>query len=83
VYQIVLGTELEVFEAPDLIPLDFCLWGWMKREGYNGDVDRRDEIRDCVLGAAARRRRTRGFRTRVAKCAEVDGEDFSCFYCKL
>jgi len=53
VYQIVLGTELEVFEAPDLIPLDFCLWGWMKREGYNGDVDRRDEIRDCVLGAAA------------------------------
>jgi len=27
-------AEIELFESPDLIPLDFCLWGWMKREVY-------------------------------------------------
>jgi len=27
-------TELELFETPDLIPLDFCLWGWMNTEIY-------------------------------------------------
>jgi len=56
----------------------------MKREGYNRKVDTRDEIHDCILGAAARikkgedrlGRTTRDLRTRVAKCAEVDGGDF-------
>jgi hypothetical protein len=29
-------TEIELFDAPDLTTLDFCLWGWMKSEVYKG-----------------------------------------------
>ena len=73
-------TEIERFESPDLTPLDFCWWGLMKSEGYERNVDTRDEIPDCILCAADRtkkredqlRRRTRGLRTRVAECTEVD-----------
>jgi hypothetical protein len=73
-------TEIDLFESPDLTPLDFYLWGWMKSEFYKRNVDTRDEIPDCILGAAAHikkgqdqlRRRTRHPRTRVAKCTEVD-----------
>jgi len=83
VYLILMVTELELFEAPDQIPLDFCLWGWVKSEGYNRDVDTRDEICDCILGAAVRRRRTRDFRTRVATCTTkytyAKGNFSSCY----
>jgi len=27
-------TGIELFESPDLTPLDFCLWSWMKSEVY-------------------------------------------------
>jgi hypothetical protein len=27
-------TEMELFESPDLTPLDFCLEDWMKVEDY-------------------------------------------------
>jgi len=30
-----MGTEMEVFEIPDLMPLDFCLWVWVGSEVYN------------------------------------------------
>jgi hypothetical protein len=70
-------TETELFESPDLIPSDFCLWGWM-----NTEVSKWSWIQLLVsiLDAAARiqkregqlRRTTRAVLTRTAKCIEVD-----------
>jgi hypothetical protein len=73
------GTE--VFEFPELSPLNFCLWGLMKSEVYRRNVVTRDEPLAHILDAAARmkkredklKRTTRDLRTRVAKCFEVDG----------
>jgi len=25
-------TDIDLFQTPDLTPLDLCLWGWMKSE---------------------------------------------------
>jgi len=47
-------TEIELFKFPDLTPLDFCLWCWMKSEVYKRRVDTRDELLGDVLGAAVR-----------------------------
>jgi hypothetical protein len=74
-------TEIELFESPDLTPVHFCLWGWMKSEVYKKKVDTRDELLASILYAAARikkredqlRRTTLDLCTRVAKCTEVDG----------
>ena len=30
--------------SPDVTPLDFCLWGWMKNEVYKEKVNTRDEF---------------------------------------
>jgi hypothetical protein len=53
----------------------------MKSEAYNRKVAARDELLARILDAASSikkredqlRRKTRDLRTRVAKCAEVDG----------
>jgi hypothetical protein len=47
-------TEIELFESPDLTPLDFCLWDWMKSEVYKRKVVTRDELHARILDAAAR-----------------------------
>ena len=73
-------TEMEVFESPDLTPLDFCLWGWMKNEVHKRKVDIRDKLLAHILDAAAHigkgedhlRRIARDLRTQVVKCTEVD-----------
>jgi len=36
-------TEIELFEYPDLTSLHFCLWGWMKTEGYKRKSNAPDE----------------------------------------
>jgi hypothetical protein len=77
-------TEIEVFEFPGIILLDFCWWGWMTSEVCKRKVDTRDELLARILNAAARikkredqlRRTTRDLCTRVAKCTEVDGGIF-------
>jgi len=33
--------EIELFEFRDV---EFCLWGWMKGEVYERNVDTRDEL---------------------------------------
>jgi hypothetical protein len=73
-----------LFEFPDLTPLDFCLFGWMKSEVYVRKVNTPDELLSRIVCAAAcinksedrLRRTTRDFRTRVAKRAEVGGGIF-------
>jgi hypothetical protein len=37
-------TEKELFESPDLNPLGFCLWGWMKSGVNKTKVDTADEL---------------------------------------
>ena len=46
-------TEIQQFESPDLIALEFCLWGWMKSEVYEIKVDTPDELLIRILNAAA------------------------------
>jgi len=46
-------NEIELFESPKRIPLDFGLWGWMKSESYKRMVDTRDELLARILDAAA------------------------------
>ena len=48
-----LATDIEMFKFPDITPLDFCLWGWMKNEVYKRKVDTRDKLIACILGAVA------------------------------
>jgi hypothetical protein len=66
--------------SPDLTPLDFCSWGWMKSEVYRRKVDTWDELLDRIMDAIARimesqdelRRATRHVLTRVAMCIDND-----------
>ena len=74
-------TEIEPPISPDLTPLEFCLWGWMKSEVSKRKVDTRDELLTRILDVAAGtkkredqlRRTTRDIRTRVAKVIVVEG----------
>ena len=47
-------TVLEPPRSPNLTPLRFCLWGWMKIEVYKRKVDAGDELLARILDAAAR-----------------------------
>jgi NTP pyrophosphatase (non-canonical NTP hydrolase) len=68
-------VEIELFEFPDLIPLDFCLWDCVESEVYKRKMETRDELRACILystghtkkGEDELRRTKRDIRTRVAK----------------
>ena len=46
-------TEIELSGYTELCPLDFCLWGRMKREVYKRKVDTPAELLACILVAAA------------------------------
>jgi len=61
-------TEIELFESPDLIPFDFCLWGWMQNEIYKKKGGYTRRIARSHFGCSKRklRRATRDFRTRDA-----------------
>jgi hypothetical protein len=77
---ILSGYQDRAVNSPDLTPLGFCLWVWMKSEVYKRKVDTRDELLARILYPTARikkredqlRRTTRDLRTRVAKCTDVD-----------
>jgi len=85
----VTGTEL--FESPDITPLDFCLWDWMNGEVYKRKMDRPDELLPRNMDAATNitkredqlRRTTHDLRTRVAKCTEADGGFFEHLFCTV
>jgi hypothetical protein len=77
-------AEIQLFESPDLILLDFSLWSWKKSEVYKRKVDTQDELLACILDAAVGikkredqlRRKTHDLRTRVTKYIEADGGIF-------
>ena len=71
--------------SPDLTPLDFCLWGWMKSEVYKGKVNTRDELVTRIVNSATLlkqerqddlRRATRAVFKRGENCIVVDGGVF-------
>jgi len=47
-------TEVEMFESPDLNPLNFCLWGCMSNGYQKLKVDTRNELFARIMDAAAR-----------------------------
>jgi len=62
--------------SPDLSPLDYCVWGWMKEMVYSVKVVTRDELLGRILDAADRirnsqrklQRATRAVHNRAAAC---------------
>ena len=46
--------------SPDLSPLDYCVWGWMKELVYSVKVGTRDALLGHILEAAYRIRNTQG-----------------------
>ena len=71
--------------SPDLTPLDFFLWGWMKIEVHKEKENTREELVTRIMNSAAvikqerqddLRRATRTIVKRVEKCIEVDGVIF-------
>jgi hypothetical protein len=76
-------TSIDLFESPDLTPLDFCLWLLIKGEIYKRKVDTRGELLARILDAATRIKAKINWKvqqaiwgTRVEKCIEDDGRIF-------
>lgn len=67
--------------SPDLTPLDYFLWGYMKAIVYQEEVDTVDELRRRVIAAADEirenpdmiRRATEDLMKGSRKCVEFDG----------
>jgi len=49
-------TDMELFDSPHLIPLDFYLWGLTKGEVYKRKLNTWDKLLASILGAAATRK---------------------------
>ena len=47
-----MGVKIQLFEV-GLIPLDFCLWGWMKSEVYKEKVNTRDRLVARIMNSAS------------------------------
>jgi hypothetical protein len=92
-----MGVEIQLFEvqwpprSPDLTPLDFCLWGWMKSEVYKEKVNIRDELVAHIMNSAALlkqehqddlRRATCAIVKTAENCIEVNGGILN-IYCEL
>ena len=83
-------TQIELLESPDLSPLYFCLWDWIKSEVSKIKADNPDELVARILDAAAcinkgeeqLRPTTHDLRTSVAKCTDVHCGDFGTFTVK-
>ena len=77
-------VKMQLFEF-GAYSLDFCLWGWMTSEVYEGKVNTTDELVARIVNIAAPiaqerqddlRTATRTIAKRVEKCIEVDGGIF-------
>jgi len=72
--------------SPDLNPLDYHVWGYMKDVVYAHKVNTREELLQRILSAARSinnaavlRRVTSSLVTRVKKCIQADGGQFEQF----
>jgi len=70
--------------SPDLSPLNYCVWGWMKELVYSVKVVTRDELlsrnldaADCIRNSQWKlQRATRAVHNRVAACVAAGGGIF-------
>ena len=72
--------------SPDLNPLDFFLWGYLKTEVYRTEVQDIDELRERITAAAYNLRLRqeggtfelvrRNWIRRAQVCLQVNGENF-------
>lgn len=70
--------------SPDLTPLDYCIWGWMKDIVYQVRVQTRDELIQRIFDAATSirnehvklRNATRAVHTRANLCLQMQGGNF-------
>ena len=77
------GTRNWPPRSPDLNPLDYHVWGYMKAMVYEQKVNTREELVHRILSAARSinnaavlRKVTSSLVTRVRKCMEADGGHF-------
>ena len=61
--------------SPDMNPLDYHVWGYMKALVYAHKVNTREELQG-ILSAAVLRKVTSSLVTRVRKCIQADGGHF-------
>jgi hypothetical protein len=67
--------------SPDLSPLDYCIWGWMKDIVYQSKAQTRDELLARIMHAASEirdnsvnlRRATFAVHKRADNCLETEG----------
>ena len=50
-------NKIDLFECPDIMPLDFSLWGWMKSEVCKRNLHTEGKLLARILDAAARVRK--------------------------
>jgi hypothetical protein len=48
-----MATEIELFESPDLTPLGFCLWIWMKSKFFERNMNTQGELFTRVFDVVA------------------------------
>ena len=71
-------------QAPDLSPLDYCVWGWMKELVYSVKVGTRDALLGRILNAPDRirnsqrkvQRAARALHNRAGTCVAAGGAIF-------
>lgn len=67
--------------SPDLSPLDYCLWGWMKDNVYKKKVNSREELVARIMDTAEQIKRspeklrnaTKAVHKRASRCIDNDG----------
>lgn len=77
------GTVAWPPRSPDLNPLDYYFWGYLKQEVYRTPVESAEEVRNRIVTATARLRNTvnlnatvRELRKRVRICIRQNGGHF-------
>ena len=63
-------TQIELFESPELTPLEFCMWGWKKRGAYKRKVETLVSHVGCCRNVNINSNNTRTTK-KTASCAEV------------
>lgn len=70
--------------SPDLTPLDYCLWGWLKSLVYKTKVNTREALVARIINCAALikenhralKRSTRAIHKRADLCIQMNGGIF-------
>jgi len=80
------GAQKRPPRSPDLNPLDYQVWGYMKAMVYAHKVNTREELLQRILSAARRinnaavlHKVISSLATRVRKCIQADGGHFKQF----